>query len=87
MANTPSAEKRNRQSRKRQARNRPQRSAVRSAVRKLRGAIAAGDGAAARASLPATLGVVDSAAQKGVIHANAAARTKSRLTQAVNRLG
>jgi small subunit ribosomal protein S20 len=87
MANNPSAEKKNRQSRQRQIRNRAQRSAMRSAVKKLRAAIASGDGATARATLPETLGVVDATAQKGIVHANAAARTKSRLTKAVTRLG
>jgi small subunit ribosomal protein S20 len=87
MANHPSAEKRNRQSRKRQARNRARRSQMRSAVTKLRATVARGDRDAARAALPATLAVVDAAAQKGVVHRNAAARTKARLARAVNRLG
>ncbi|MGH9465361.1 MAG: 30S ribosomal protein S20 [Thermoanaerobaculia bacterium] len=87
MANNSSAEKKNRQSRKRQDRNRAQRSAMRSAVKKLRAAIASGDATTARESLPRTLGVVDATARKGVVHANAAARTKSRLTKAVDRLG
>ncbi len=87
MANNASAEKKNRQSRKRQARNRAQRSAMRSAVKRLRASIDTADGATARATLPATLSVIDATAQKGVLHANAAARTKSRLTKAVNRLG
>lgn len=87
MANTPSAEKKHRQSRKRQARNRAQRSAMRSTVKRLRAAITSGDAATARELLAPTLGTVDATAQKGVVHANAAARTKARLTKAVNRLG
>ncbi|MCP4661618.1 MAG: 30S ribosomal protein S20, partial [bacterium] len=37
--------------------------------------------------LPKTISILDSLAHKGVIHANAAARTKSRLTKAVTALG
>lgn len=87
MANNPSAEKRDRQSRQRQERNRAQRSQMRTAVKKLRGLIETKDSAAARAALPATVGVVDAAAQKGVVHTKTASRTKSRLARAVNRLG
>lgn len=87
MANNRSTEKRIRQAEKRRARNRSHRSALRTAVKKLRAAVTAGDAAAAKQLLPATLSAVDSTARKGVIHANAAARTKSRLTRAVNSLG
>ena len=86
MANTRSAEKRIRQSAKRRERNRSHRTAMRTAIKKLREAVAEGDGAKAREMLPATLGMVDATAQKGVIHDNAAARTKSRLARAVNAL-
>jgi small subunit ribosomal protein S20 len=87
MANTRSAEKRMRQTEKRRARNRSHRSTMRSAVKKLRTAVESGDAASARALLNATLSIVDATAQKGVIHANTAARTKARLQRAVNGLG
>ncbi len=87
MANTKSAEKQARQALKHRARNRAHTARMRSAVKKLRGAVAAGDKAQATAILSETLGVVDATAQKGVIHRNAAARTKSRLTKAVGKLG
>lgn len=86
MANTKSAQKRMRQTAKRRERNRNHRSALRTAVKKLRRAVADGDNDLARELLPGTLGIVDATAQKGVIHANTAARTKSRLTRAVNGL-
>lgn len=86
MANIASARKRARQAAQRRQHNRALRARMRTAVKQLRNAINAGDAAAARQLLPATLGVVDATAQKGVIHANAAARTKSRLTRAVQRL-
>ncbi|RMH22073.1 MAG: 30S ribosomal protein S20 [Acidobacteria bacterium] len=87
MANSRSADKRNRQNATRKARNQALRSRMRTAVKKLRAAIQAGDGEQAKSLLPTTLSVVAATAQKGVIHKNAAARTQSRLTRAVNALG
>ena len=87
MANKKSAEKRNRQMIKRRARNRARRSLLRNAVKELRQAVDSGDASKAQELLPTTLGIVDVTAQKGVIHRNAAARTKSRLTLAVAGLG
>lgn len=86
MANIKSAEKRIRQTAKRRTRNRAHRSNMRSAVKKLRAAVDSGDAATARELLGSTLSIVDATAQKGVIHANTAARTKSRLHRAVNSL-
>jgi len=83
MANTKSAEKRNRQSEERRVRNRAQRSRLRTAIKKLRTAVASGDAALAQELLPGTLSIIDKTAQKGVIHDNAAARTKSRLAHQV----
>jgi small subunit ribosomal protein S20 len=45
--------------------------------------VASGDAAAARAALPATLGLIERTAQKGVIHRNTADRYKSRLSKLV----
>ena len=86
MANNPSAIKRNRQTVGRRLRNRSQRSRMRTAIKALRQAIDEGDGKTARELLPEALRLVDSTAQKGAIHDNAAARTKSRLTLAVAKL-
>ena len=83
MANNPSAIKRNRQAVVHRQRNRSQRSRMRNAIKSLRQAIDSGDAATARQLLPATLQLVDATAQKGSIHRNAAARTKSRLMRAV----
>ena len=87
MANKKSAEKRNRQDIKRRARNRTHRTRLRSAVKELRQAVASGDAKVAQDMLLTTLSIVDSTAQKGIIHDNVASRTKSRLTRAVNALG
>ena len=86
MANNPSAIKRNRQSIGRRLRNRSQRSRMRTSIKALRQAIDSGDSSTARALLPEALRLVDTTAQKGAIHGNAAARTKSRLVLAVGKL-
>ena len=83
MANIKSAEKRIERTAKERARYRAQRSHMRGAVREVREAVDAGDKAKAEELLAQTLSVVDVTARKKVIHGNAAARTKSRLTRAV----
>lgn len=83
MANTKSAEKRNRQNIKQRERNRAHRSRLRTAIKSLRSAVATGDAAAAAELLPQTLGIIDKTAQKKIIHANTASRYKSRLTKTV----
>ena len=84
MAQHASALKQMRQSLKNRARNRKNVSQVKTQVKKLRAAIAAGDAAAAKKLLPETVGEIDRAVKKGVIHDNAAARYKSRLSRRVN---
>ena len=64
-------------------RNRHQRTRLRSQVKKLRRAISSGDGKEADALLRPTLSLLDHSSSIGVIHRNAAARTKSRLTRQV----
>lgn len=86
MANIKSAEKRIRQNAKSRERNRKQRSRMRTAIKKLRSAIESGDATVAQELLVPTLSLIDTAAQKGVIHGNTAARYKSRLTKAVQGL-
>jgi len=86
MANNPSAIKRNRQSIGRRLRNRSQRSRMRTTIKTLRQAVESGDSKTAQGLLPEALRLVDSTAQKGAIHRNAAARTKSRLVLAVGKL-
>jgi len=84
MPNHKSAEKRVRQSERRRAINRHNRAKLRSAVKKLRGALSATDKSGTAALLPVTVSEIDKAVQKGVLHRNAAARHKSRLTARVN---
>lgn len=81
---TKSAAKAHRQSLKRRLRNRIVRSATRTLVKNAEAAIAAGDPEEARTAVRAALSGLDRAAKKGVVHANAAARRKSRLVLKYN---
>ena len=69
-----------RQNEKRNAINRASRSRMRTEIKKLRSALTLGDVARAQELLPAVVSVIDKSIQKGVVHRNAAARYKSRLT-------
>lgn len=75
-----------RQGQKHNERNRKNVSQLKTQVRKLRAALAKGDAAEAKESLAETVSAIDKAAKKGVVHDNAAARYKSRLTRHVNAL-
>ena len=86
MAHHASALKAQRQTIKRKARNRANISKLKSAVKKLRAAIAKGDAEAVKTLLPLTVSEIDRASKKGVVHDNAASRYKSRLTRKVNAL-
>jgi small subunit ribosomal protein S20 len=83
MANTKSAEKRMRQSAERRVRNRAARGEMRTAIKKVRGALASGDAPGAQEALRTAIQVIDRTAKKHVVHGNTAARTKSRLAKAV----
>jgi small subunit ribosomal protein S20 len=86
MANTSSAKKAVRKIARRTAVNRSRRSQMRTFVRKVEEAIAAGDAAVAQQVLLQAAPVVMRAAQKGVIHKNTASRKVSRLTRRVKAL-
>jgi len=75
-----SAKKAMRQSRRRAVINRTQRSALRTALKRVRAAGTKQDAATAYA---AAVRLLDRAAQKGLIHPNNAARHKSRLAKYV----
>ena len=79
MANTVQARKRARQSEKQRQHNGAQRSEMRTALKKVQKAIAAGDKAAAQQVYQSSSSVLDSIADKRIIHKNKAARHKSRL--------
>ena len=69
---------------KRHERNRANLSQLKTQVKKLRAAIESGKRDEARAMLAQTVSLIDRSIQKGVLHQNAAARHKSRLTSKVN---
>lgn len=81
MANIKSAQKRARQNITRRAHNMSQRSSLRTAIKKVVVAIAAGDKEVASTAYKAATPKIDSMADKGIIHKNKAARHKSRLNQ------
>lgn len=83
MARIKSAVKNIRKSRKRRDINRARRSALRSQIKKLRRLLDKKNGAEAKKALPAALSTIDRAVSKGVLHRNAAARHKSRLSRHV----
>ena len=79
MANTASAKKRARQAEGNRARNVGVRSMMRTYIKRVYSAIETGDKAAAEAAYKVATPVIDRVAGKGLIHANKAARTKSRM--------
>lgn len=86
MASHKSALKRIKQTRKRTITNRTHATQLRHQIRKLRTALEAKDKAAAQALLKPTLALIDHSIHKGILHANTAARYKSRLTLRFNAL-
>lgn len=87
MANTKSAKKAVRVIARRTAVNKVRRTRMRTHVRKVEEAIASGDKAAARDALLGAQTVLQQAAQRGVIHRNAADRKVSRLAKRVKSIG
>lgn len=84
MPNIKSAIKRVKTSEKRRQLNTSQRSSMRSSIKALESAIAANDVEQAQAALTVAIKKLDKGAAKGIIHKNAVARKKSRLTKSVN---
>ncbi|MFL6464304.1 MAG: 30S ribosomal protein S20 [Bryobacteraceae bacterium] len=81
MANHFSALKRARQTERKTAVNRNNKSRLRTAVRRLREALASGDKNNAATVYRETVSALDKSVQKGVIHKNTASRYKSRLSK------
>jgi small subunit ribosomal protein S20 len=87
MANIASARKRARQAVKQNAHNSSLRSKLRTAIKTVRKAVAAGDKDAAANQFRKSMSIIDSIADKRIIHKNAAARHKSRLAAAIKAMG
>lgn len=86
MANTKSAKKAARQIARRTVVNKARRSRVRSAVRQVEEALAAGDRSRAIAAMAEAEPALIRAAQKGILHRNAAQRKVSRLADRIAKL-
>lgn len=87
MANSPQAAKRARQAEAHRQRNTGQRSKARSQIKKVRTAIETGDREQAEAAFKEAAPLMDRAARKGLLHKNAVARYKSRLSAKIKALG
>ena len=86
MANIKSAKKRILVNQAMAERNKAIRSGVKTAIKKVYAAIAAGDKAAATAELSAATKVIEKAGSKGVYHKNNVAHKVSRIAKAVNEM-
>lgn len=86
MPRTESAIKQMRKNVKQREVNRKNLGRLRTSLKKLRSAVQASNIELAKRLLPETFSIIDKSIHAGVIHRNAAARQKSRLTVQVNRL-
>ncbi len=84
MANIKSAKKRILVNETKALRNKAIKSKVKTVVKKVEAAVAAGDKELAKASLLVAISEIDKATTKGVYHKNTSSRKVSRLTKAVN---
>lgn len=86
MANIKSAKKRVVQSEKRRKHNASLRSMMRTYIKKVHAAIAAGDKSVAEKTFTEMQAIIDRQAARGLIHKNKAARHKSSLTKQIKAL-
>jgi len=84
MANIRSAEKQRRQAEKRKVRNRAGKSRLKSALKSVRSAVAAGAGVV-KDVISSGFSEIDKAAKRGIIKKNTANRYKARLSAASKR--
>ena len=84
MPNTKSAQKQARVSQRKQLRNKSVRSQSKTLVKKAEGLIFSGQTKEAEDGVKAAVSSLDRAAGKGILHANNAARRKSRLMKKLN---
>lgn len=86
MANIKSAKKRIKVTETKTLRNKAIKSSVKTAIKKVDAAVAAGDKELAKANLQHAISEIDKATTKGVYHKNTSSRKISRLTLAVNKI-
>jgi small subunit ribosomal protein S20 len=86
MPTTKSATKRLRQSQEKRLRNRSVKRSIRSQYQKVIKAVQAGDAGQAEQELQEAAKQLDRAGTRHIIHPNAAARTKSRLSAKIKKI-
>lgn len=86
MANSSQARKRARQSEQRRVHNQTLRSALRTAIKRVRMATTGGDPEAAREAFRKAVPTIDSMVNKGILPKNTAARYKHRLNARIKHL-
>ena len=86
MANTYSALKRVRQTKRKTAVNRLRKTRLRHTVRTLRRLIESKDASGAQAAVPQTFSMIDRAAKWGIIKKNTASRYKSRVAHRIAKI-
>ncbi len=86
MANIKSAKKRILVNATKTARNKQIKSKVKTMIKKVDSAVAAGDKELAKTSLVDAVSEIDKACSKGVFHKNTASRKVSRLSKAINNI-
>ncbi len=86
MPQSKSAKKTVRKNEERRLANKAVKSSMRTQVKKVKAAIEAGDREKATAEMKRATKKLDKAARKNVIHKNQAARRKSRLQKAIDRI-
>ena len=85
MPNIKSVMKDVKKSRERHERNIAVKSKIKTFVKKARATMQGGDAPATLQAVSVASSIIDKAAEKGIIHKNAAARRKSRLMRAANK--
>ena len=86
MATHRSAEKRDRQAKKRRSRNAAVKSRTKTDIKKVLESVGSGEKESSEKALKNAIKVIKKAASKGVYHKNNASRKVSRLTKKVNAL-
>ena len=86
LANIKSAKKRIKVTETKTLRNKAFKSRVKTAIKKVDAAVAAGDKELAQANIQLAISEIDKATTKGVYHKNTSSRKISRLTLAVNKI-
>ena len=84
MPHSMSAKKRVKQNEKAREQNKAKKSEMRTQLKKVRTAIKDGDKAAAMSAFPRAMKLLDKAADDNIIHANKAAREKSRIQRDID---